>query len=60
MWYIELAATGTDRPVRSAVLVEREWAWMSVGKGVRWCTDRPLQAAENPVLTDRERLQWAH
>jgi hypothetical protein len=42
------------------VLADKEWAWMAVSEGVRWCTRHPATdtkcQAEHPVLTNRERL----
>jgi hypothetical protein len=35
--YIGLAAIDTDRLTRSPVLANREWAWMVMTKGARWC-----------------------
>jgi hypothetical protein len=29
---IELAATGTEKPIRSLVLASKKWAWMALSK----------------------------
>jgi len=37
-----LATTGTERPARSSILTNRDWAWMAVSKGARQCTGQTL------------------
>jgi hypothetical protein len=58
MWCIGPASMGTDRPVRSPVLLSRELSSMAVHKGARQCTRWATTGIkcwmESPVLTNGE------